>query len=195
MKFKTLHACFVFTFMIAFTARAAAIPIHHDVHRIGSTGGPRDDSGDHGQFPAWSSHKLSEREVEEIEGRKFYDNVGARLADGLEKVIDAVQNRIAKDKEMRGRYTSGLVARLYNKYRKFNFVVCHTDHKTEFRGRNGHIHHEVNVGFGKTVGFEIYWFKEGTFHRYGDGGYLNWAYYGNVLRTSNEGKDVVFGPR
>ena len=54
---------------------------------------------------------------------------------------------------MRGRYTSGLVSRLFHRYRKFNFIVCHTDHKTEFKGRNGHIHHEVNVGFGKTVGY------------------------------------------
>ena len=43
---------------------------------------------------------VSVGKLEEIEGRKFYDNVGARLADGLIRVIDAVQARIAKDKEV-----------------------------------------------------------------------------------------------
>ncbi|KAF8956008.1 hypothetical protein BDZ97DRAFT_2063174 [Flammula alnicola] len=50
-----------------------------------------------------------------------------------------------------------------------------------FKGRRGvdwdHSHQEINVSVHKTVGFEIYWFKEGTFHRIGDGGYLNRVFF------------------
>ncbi len=113
---------------------------------------------------------------------------------------------------MRGRYTSTLVDKLFHQYPKFNFAVCHTDHKTDFKGIQGkdwgHIHHEVNVAFHKTIGYvfspfqsfsqrlindlkfryEIYWFKEGSFHRYGDGGYLNVSFsftiYNQILKSS-----------
>ncbi|KJA21578.1 hypothetical protein HYPSUDRAFT_67703 [Hypholoma sublateritium FD-334 SS-4] len=145
-----------------------------------------------------SSYELSDREYEEIEIRQVAQVVKLAVK-GIMKVIEAITKQIAADKDMRGKYTSALVDKLYNRYRKFNFVVCHTDHKTDFKGKQGkdwgHIHHEVDVAFHKTIGYEIYWFKDGTFHRYGDGGYLNWAYYGNVVSTSNGGKDVVFAKR
>jgi hypothetical protein len=59
------------------------------------------------------------------------------------------------------------------KYRGWNWVICHTKHKTDFKGENHHRHEEFKVSFGKTIGYEIYWFKAGTFERQGDGGYLN----------------------
>jgi len=64
-----------------------------------------------------------------------------------------------------------------SKYPSFNFVICHVKHRTDFKGTQGtdwgHQHQELKVSFGKTVGYEIYWFREGTFERLGDGGWLN----------------------
>lgn len=59
------------------------------------------------------------------------------------------------------------------KYPGWNWVICHTKHKTDFKGEHHHRHEEFKVSFGKTIGYEIYWFKAGTFERQGDGGYLN----------------------
>jgi len=89
-----------------------------------------------------------------------------------------------------------MVGQFHAKNPHFNYVLCHTKHHTDFKGVQGkdwgHSHQELPVSFGKTVGYdifssgihmnsqsnfyaryEIYYFKEGTFHREGDGGYLN----------------------
>ena len=90
-----------------------------------------------------------------------------------------------------------MIGEFRNKYPHYNFVICHTSHRTDFKGVRGkdwgHSHQELPVSFHKTVGlvfilnqksipvsiihlsfrFEIYWFKKGTFHRQGDGGWLN----------------------
>ncbi|KAF8219607.1 hypothetical protein L208DRAFT_1373404 [Tricholoma matsutake] len=78
-----------------------------------------------------------------------------------------------------------------------NYIVCHTKHSYKFDGIRGrdwdHRHEELPVGiFGKTTGFEIYWFHSGTFRREGDGGYLNWSYMGNVVKKSSDGKELTF---
>ncbi|KAF8953639.1 hypothetical protein BDZ97DRAFT_1871447 [Flammula alnicola] len=127
-------------------------------------------------------YELSEREYEEIEARQ----------------VPLLQDQVNKDKDMRSRWTKALADNFRAGHPHLNFVVCHTQHTYNFKGTRGvdwdHSHQELNVSFHQTVGYEIYWFKEGTFHRIGDGGYLNWAYTGNVQSTSNGGKDLVFGP-
>ena len=64
-----------------------------------------------------------------------------------------------------------------NQYPQWNWVMCHTAHLYKFDGERGkdwfHKHEEFPVSFGKTIGYEIYWFKSGQFFRKGDGGYLN----------------------
>ncbi|KAF8959829.1 hypothetical protein BDZ97DRAFT_2077844 [Flammula alnicola] len=126
-------------------------------------------------------YELSEREYEEIEARQVAQI--AKLAiKGIIKLVHLIQDQINKDKDMRGRWTKALADKFRAQHPHLNFIVCHTKHTYNFKGRRGvdwdHSHQEINVSFHKTVGFEIYWFKEGTFHRIGDGGYLNWAYNG-----------------
>jgi len=79
-----------------------------------------------------------------------------------------------------------------------NFIVIHPKHHFSFPGTEGHDwyheHHEVPVGFpiGGTIGYEIYGFRTGEFHRDGDGGFLNWAWGGTVSKNVNDGADMVF---
>ncbi|KAF9473868.1 hypothetical protein BDN70DRAFT_867029 [Pholiota conissans] len=145
-----------------------------------------------------SNYELSEREFLEMERRGGAGAIAKVLVKGIEAIVNAIKGAIQQDKDMRGRWTSALVQKLHNKNPHFNWVVCHTQHKYNFKGVKGkdwgHSHHEISVHFSKTVGFEIYWFKEGTFDRIGDGGYLNWAYYGNVKSQSSDKKHTVFGP-
>ncbi|KAL0960179.1 hypothetical protein HGRIS_011813 [Hohenbuehelia grisea] len=90
-----------------------------------------------------------------------------------------------------------LVEKLKQQHPQFNWIVCHTKHETKFEGKEGvdwsHHHQEFDIKIGGTIGYEVYNLKAGEFFRKGDGGYLNWAYIGNVLRKDDDGKHVVFG--
>lgn len=62
-------------------------------------------------------------------------------------------------------------------YPGWNYVICHTDHSAKFNGEQGkdwdHLHKEYDISIGGTVGYEIYFGKDGSFELDGDGGYLN----------------------
>ncbi|RDB16398.1 hypothetical protein Hypma_002718 [Hypsizygus marmoreus] len=106
---------------------------------------------------------------------------------------------IAADKRRRSQYTQDVVSRLNAQDPKLNYVICHVKHSTAFDGEKGkdwgHSHQEFDIKLGGTIGYEIYWAKSGTFTILGDGGYINWAYFGNVKTKSADGKVIVFGPR
>ncbi|EJD48393.1 hypothetical protein AURDEDRAFT_136092 [Auricularia subglabra TFB-10046 SS5] len=66
-----------------------------------------------------------------------------------------------------------------------NVVVCHTDHEADFDGEEdvdwAHTHFEIDISLGGTIGYEVYVGGSGTFKRNGDGGYMNWGWYGFPL--------------
>ncbi|PPR05803.1 hypothetical protein CVT26_010153 [Gymnopilus dilepis] len=140
--------------------------------------------------------EISEREFEEasIETRGL-GVVVKLVAKGITALVDLIKGKIEKDKEYRSQWTSKMIGELRAKYPKFNFVICHTEHRftPKPNTRNGHFHREINVSFGKTIGYEIYWFQEGHFQRIGDGGWLNWAYAGVIRKKSDGGKTLDFG--
>ncbi|KAF9458891.1 hypothetical protein BDZ94DRAFT_1312867 [Collybia nuda] len=111
------------------------------------------------------------------------------------EIINAIKNGKAMDEQTRGKFTQSVVDKLSAKDPSFNYVVCHTEHKTAFDGAEGkdwgHSHQEVDVQIGGTIGFEIYHLKSGKFTRVGDGGYLNWAYKGK-FKASSDGKELTF---
>ncbi|RDB15046.1 hypothetical protein Hypma_005457 [Hypsizygus marmoreus] len=118
--------------------------------------------------------------------------------DGLSLLKNILED-IERDNQARGRFTQELVYRLNQADWSFNYVVCHSKHTYSFAGRRGvdwgHYHEEFDIKVGGTRGYEIYWFRSGKFTLQGDGGYLNWAYVGNVVWRSGNGKDLVFGSR
>ncbi|KAF4611785.1 hypothetical protein D9613_004001 [Agrocybe pediades] len=143
--------------------------------------------------------EITEREWEENAMEKRYVAQAARfIIKGVLKIVDLIKGKINQDKEMRGKWTSEMIGKLRSKYPHFNFVVCHTKHNYEFKGQRGrdwgHSHQELPVSFHKTVGYEIYWFKEGIFRRTGDGGFLNWAFGGNIKKRENKNSVITFGP-
>ena len=60
------------------------------------------------------------------------------------------------NEQMRGQWTSRMIGEFRAKHPHFNFVLCHTKHKTDFKGKRGvdwgHTHQELSVSFGKTIG-------------------------------------------
>ncbi|RDB14947.1 hypothetical protein Hypma_016157 [Hypsizygus marmoreus] len=124
---------------------------------------------------------------------------GAEVIKLITGVVAGIKAGIAADKNKRSQFTQDLVKDLSSKNPAFNYVICHTKHTTAFDGAKGtdwgHSHQEFDIKIGGTVGYEIYWAKSGKFTRQGDGGYLNWAYIGNVKSKSPDGKEIVFGPR
>ncbi|RXW23738.1 hypothetical protein EST38_g2125 [Candolleomyces aberdarensis] len=125
--------------------------------------------------------------------------VARLVVQGVIEVVKAIKGQIEHDKGRRGAHTSEFIAKSMAKFPQWNWVICHTKHSYKFDGTKGndwfHRHEEFPVAFGKTIGYEIYWFKSGTFTRSGDGGYLNWAYGGNIKNKSGDGKVVTFGKR
>ncbi|KAF4571192.1 hypothetical protein EYR36_008521 [Pleurotus pulmonarius] len=125
------------------------------------------------------------------------NNALARIAvNGIRAIIRSVQRTLDEDKDARGRFTYNLVSQMQQQYPGFNWVVCHTKHETKFDGEKGkdwdHRHQEFDVKLGGTIGFEIYNLKSGEFIRQGDGGFLNWAYIGNIASKSEDGKVIKF---
>jgi len=117
----------------------------------------------------------------------------------VEAVVDLVEgiiDMINEDNTKRDQFTVDTVTQSGQQWPGFNWVICHTDHTTAFDGTQGtdwgHTHHELDISLGRTIGYELYWFRSGTFTRNGDGGYLNWAYEGVVTGTENGGSVVHF---
>jgi len=119
--------------------------------------------------------------------------------DGIIAAFHAISDAIKADKYARSGFTQDTVSKLHAQHPKMNFVICHVRHHYKFPGVKGkdwyHDHRELKVKFpvGSTIGYEIYGFVEGEFFREGDGGFLNWAYMGKILKTEDGGKHVTFG--
>ncbi|KAF7433739.1 hypothetical protein PC9H_005704 [Pleurotus ostreatus] len=118
------------------------------------------------------------------------------VIEGAINIFTSIQDGIKQDKEDRSTFTQHLVQQLHSEHPDFNWIVCHTKHDYKWDGKQGvdwaHKHQEFDIKIGGTIGYEIYNAKSGKFFRKGDGGYLNWAYIGNVAKTENDGKDLTF---
>lgn len=91
------------------------------------------------------------------------------------------------EKEERERYTQKVVETLREKFPDHNIVIAHKvgqvtgDHFS-------HTHCELDVPFGRTIGYEIYLSPKGkpfTLVKEGDGGFQNWRYEGDFERKDN----------
>lgn len=129
--------------------------------------------------------------------KRIYAAIARAVIQGVIKIVNFIKGKIEADKQKRAQWTSEMVGKFRAQYPHYNFVICHVKHKYNFKGAQGkdwgHSHQELPVSFHKTVGYEIYWFREGTFDRQGDGGWLNWSYSGKVLSATNKNSHIVFG--
>ncbi|KAF9445742.1 hypothetical protein P691DRAFT_675036 [Macrolepiota fuliginosa MF-IS2] len=118
------------------------------------------------------------------------------IAESVVKIVDIIKQKVKEDKLKREQFTQETVANGRSQHPDFNWVICHVKHTTNFAGTQGkdwgHSHHEVDIQIGGTIGYEIYWFKSGTFSRQGDGGYMNWAWSGYSKEVTNNGANINF---
>ncbi|KAG6902767.1 hypothetical protein C0995_011915 [Termitomyces sp. Mi166 len=114
----------------------------------------------------------------------------------ITKIVDKVKEGINRDKKARGEFTKFVVDEGRKSHPEFNWIACHTKHRTKFTGVKGkdwgHDHHEFDIKVGGTIGYEIYFAREGEFWNEGDGGYLNWAYSGFFTHDGKRNNHVVF---
>jgi len=100
------------------------------------------------------------------------------------------------DDAKRHQFTINTVTKCSQQWPAYNWVVSHSPYSTAFDGTDGvdwgHTHYELKISLGRTIGYDTYWAGSGTFTRYGDGGYTNWAYEGNVIGTDGDGSIVHF---
>ncbi|KAG5637723.1 hypothetical protein H0H81_003433 [Sphagnurus paluster] len=134
----------------------------------------------------------SEQEAE-LNGRQVAQVVKVAVK-VIEKIFDAVKAGIERDKKARGEFTNRIVAEGRRNKPQFNWIICHTKHRTQWKGVKGvdwdHDHKEFDVKY------EIYYAREGEFWRDGDGGYLNgayqWAYSGFWKADGKGNNHIVF---
>lgn len=89
--------------------------------------------------------------------------------------------------DSRGEMSRYLAASYARELPDKNIVVIHQDIGVEFGADVTGLEH-----LGKESGFDIYALDEGTVTRQGDGGYINWAFYGRFDRDDDV---VTFLPR
>jgi hypothetical protein len=99
---------------------------------------------------------------------------------------------ISADDDKRAKFTLQFVTAASKKFPNHNVVICHTNHTaTPNENTPGtyvrHKHIELGMTVG-TCGYDAYFSPMGKpfqFVNQGDGGYINWAYYGRFTRNGN----------
>jgi hypothetical protein len=152
-----------------------------------------------------TTYEIAERDydAEDLEARQE-----AEVAEGvvdivetviktIEKIFSFIAADIAADRKKRENWLSSTIDKLRAKHPHFNFVLVDSKHKINFQGVQGkdwgHKRHTLGISFGRHVGYDIYWFKAGTFILLGDGGFENWSFSGALKsRTGVQGKVLVF---
>ncbi|KAG6920223.1 hypothetical protein DXG01_004992 [Tephrocybe rancida] len=114
----------------------------------------------------------------------------------IETIVGKVKEAIERDKKARGEFTHFVVEEGRKSHPQFNWIAIHTKHRTNFKGVRGtdwdHSHKEFDVKVGGTIGYEVYYLREGEVWNNGDGGWLNWAFAGVFTREGKGGKHVIF---
>ncbi|KAJ7457093.1 hypothetical protein FB451DRAFT_1183599 [Mycena latifolia] len=89
----------------------------------------------------------------------------------------------------RSEFTQTIVRNLRRNNPRFNYVICSTRHRVRFEGRPNDDFSQTTVslpvwwGLG-SMRYQVYTCRAGVFQLLGDGGFLNWAYFGNVVRDT-----------
>ena len=117
-----------------------------------------------------------------IDESKIIDTTN-KIADIVNIVIDQIKNIIDNidKKEARGCFTQNLAKNLYKESNCSCALVCSNAIKS-----TGHYHHEI-VKYDRWE-YNIYLYPKGSksnFINQGDGGYINWAFYGDFERDGN----------
>ena len=100
---------------------------------------------------------------------------------------------ISADDDKRARFTQQFVMAASKKFPNYNVVICHpgctaTPNQNTPGTHVRHKHLELGMTVG-TCGYDAYFSPMGKpfqFVNQGDGGYINWAYYGQFIRHGNE---------
>jgi len=117
------------------------------------------------------------------------------VKDGIVALVNKIKATIQKDKDRRDKYTQQFIEEFHKKYSHKNVIMCHPKHTAKWEGVRGKdwdkTHVKFRVKLGAPVGYDVYWGGPGVFTNHGDGGYLNWAFIGVVLKR--ERNVVTFG--
>lgn len=108
----------------------------------------------------------------------------AGLALGVTSFVKTLQ---ASDNDKRAAFTQRMVAELSQKYPSYNFVITH--HRSSKAEGPGVVHDHVELPMAVgSCGYEIFASPKGQSFKFvlnGDGGYINWAFGGDLNRNGN----------
>jgi hypothetical protein len=103
-----------------------------------------------------------------------------------------IKAAISADNDKRAKFTLQFVTSSSKKFPQWNVVICHPGQKVtpDQNAPNSYVRHrhiELGMSVG-TCGYDVYYSPMGKpfqFVNQGDGGYINWAYYGQFNRNGN----------
>ncbi|KAF9457379.1 hypothetical protein BDZ94DRAFT_1273421 [Collybia nuda] len=74
---------------------------------------------------------------------------------------------------------------------EWNVIGIHPGHDKNFEEpwHHEHVEYDRRDPLG-TFGYEIYYLRRGTIRNKGDGGYVNWAYYGLWEKINGDDKNI-----
>jgi hypothetical protein len=107
----------------------------------------------------------------------------ASLIVGIANGIMGWLGAVGRDNEKRETFTKTFVEEAHKQFPDYNVVIIHTHHSTWGTWIHQHVELPMTIG---TCGYEIYFSVRGqgfTLANHGDGGYINWAYYGEYERN------------
>ncbi|KAF6759307.1 ectomycorrhiza-regulated small secreted protein [Ephemerocybe angulata] len=145
---------------------------------------------------------LDTRSTTGLEARSNKDvrSLQARQASNIEgdvnNILNLVRSQVGSGNQGRIDFTQRVVREGSSRFPQYNWVIVHTAHLTRFDGASGrnwnHWHYEFDINPGGTIRYELYWFESGTFELQGDGGFINWAWTGQVSSISPSGRVITF---
>jgi hypothetical protein len=115
-------------------------------------------------------------------------NPGPGIREGQHQLGKAFECFYLADKEhndKKSAFVRYVIDDCKKNYPSYNVVVCRVRHSTQ--GKSIHRHVELSAPVG-TVGFDIHYVHANDrfkFTRHGDGGWINWGFYGKWVRNDN----------
>lgn len=109
----------------------------------------------------------------------------AALIVGLANSVMGWLATIGRDGQKREAFTKSFVEEAHKQFPDYNVVIIHTHHTTWGTWIKQHVELPMTIG---TCGYEIYFSVRGqgfSLANHGDGGYINWAYYGEYKREGD----------
>ncbi|EXJ67623.1 uncharacterized protein A1O5_08969 [Cladophialophora psammophila CBS 110553] len=147
--------------LLAIICTALAAPLTH-FHHPATAAVPNYD-----HLVNTTRHAEDKRQLQVLVDAVAIARVVVTIADALLKLVDGIED-LVNQHPIESNFTQSTVSKLRDVYPTMNVIVFHNKKSGyDFYGGN-HTHYELDIGWGKTEGYETWIFNHGTSERAGE---------------------------